>query len=238
MTASCGSPRTAARELAERKPTKLKPAGAPGAAVRGEHRTGGASKKAAATCASTATARTTTSRTCSLRKTSARRGRAVTRQPARVRFHARGCAEDITTSEVLYCGTEFGFWASREPRRDVGEDQQQTCRRSRFTRSAQPTTASEIVVATHGRSVWVVDVASLRQMNAEVLKAPATLFAPATGDAGGQFAPGSFPYSRDVRKFYGSQPAHGRRHRVPPDRPREGRVAEGVGRERQNGVRL
>jgi hypothetical protein len=29
---------------------------------------------------------------------------------------------------------------------------------------AQPTTASEIVVATHGRSVWVLDVASLRQM--------------------------------------------------------------------------
>ena len=64
------------------------------------------------------------------------------------------------------------------------------------------------MVATHGRSVWVLDVASLRQMTPEVLKAPATLFAPATVTRW-QFAPGSFPYSRDVRKFYGTNPPAG-----------------------------
>ena len=56
---------------------------------------------------------------------------------------------------------------------------------------AQPTTASEIVVATHGRSVWVLDVNSIRQMSERTerignadkkidpLKDAVTLFAPA-----------------------------------------------------------
>jgi hypothetical protein len=115
--------------------------------------------------------------------------------------------EDITNSAVLYCGTEFSIWASLN-RGESWAKISNNLPTVAVHEIAQPTTASEIVIATHGRSVWVVDVASLRQMTPEVLKAPATLFAPATVTRW-QYAPGSFPYSRDVRKFYGTNPPSG-----------------------------
>jgi photosystem II stability/assembly factor-like uncharacterized protein len=115
--------------------------------------------------------------------------------------------EDITTSQVLYCGTEFGIWVSIN-RGETWAKLNNNLPSVAVHEVAQATTASEIVIATHGRSVWVLDVASLRQMTAEALKAPATLFAPATVTRW-QFGPGSFPYSRDVRKFYGTNPPPG-----------------------------
>ncbi len=115
--------------------------------------------------------------------------------------------EDITTSEILYCGTEFGIWASVN-RGVTWAKLNNNLPTVAVHEVAQPTTASEIVIATHGRSVWVLDVASLRQMTPEALAAPATLFAPAVVTRW-QFTPGSFPYSRDVRKFYGTNPASG-----------------------------
>src|SRR5262249_59195306 len=39
-------------------------------------------------------------------------------------------------------------------------------------------TAGEIVAATHGRSLWVLDVTALRQMTSESLKATAKLYRP------------------------------------------------------------
>jgi len=41
---------------------------------------------------------------------------------------------------------------------------------------AQPTTANEIVVGTHGRSIWVLDVSALRQLTLPKSKV-GTLFA-------------------------------------------------------------
>ena len=43
---------------------------------------------------------------------------------------------------------------------------------------AQPTTANDLVVATHGRSIWVLDVTALRQMTAEIVKGKTALFSP------------------------------------------------------------
>jgi hypothetical protein len=43
---------------------------------------------------------------------------------------------------------------------------------------AQHPSTGEIVAATHGRSLWILDVTPLRQMTAEVLRAPAHLFKP------------------------------------------------------------
>jgi hypothetical protein len=86
---------------------------------------------------------------------------------------------------------------------------------------AQPTTASEIVVATHGRSVWVLDVNSVRQMpvrtervgnadkTTDPLKEAVTLFAPPTATRWKLEGGREFPYSRDVRKFYGTNPVLG-----------------------------
>jgi photosystem II stability/assembly factor-like uncharacterized protein len=121
---------------------------------------------------------------------------------------SRVVREDLVNPDLLYCGTEYGIWFSAN-------------RGASWTRLnnnlptvavhevAQPTTASEIVVATHGRSIWILDVASLRQMTADTLKAPVTLFAPATAvrwkiESGREFA-----YSVDVRKFYGKNPEWG-----------------------------
>lgn len=115
--------------------------------------------------------------------------------------------EDITTSEILYCGTEFGIWVSIN-RGQTWAKLSNNLPTVPVHEVAQPTTASEIVIATHGRSVWVLDVASLRQMTPEVCKAPVTFFVPATATRW-QYAPGSSPYSRDVRKFYGTNPPSG-----------------------------
>ena len=115
--------------------------------------------------------------------------------------------EDAVNPDLLYCGTEFGIWASIN-RGQSWAKLNNNLPTVAVHEVAQPTTASEIVIATHGRSVWVLDVASLRQMKPAALAAPVTLFAPAAVTRW-QFAPGGFPYSRDVRKFYGTNPAPG-----------------------------
>jgi photosystem II stability/assembly factor-like uncharacterized protein len=85
--------------------------------------------------------------------------------------------EDITNHNLLYLGTEFGAWASVN--RGVSwtriNNNLPTVAIHEF---AIHPTAGEIVAATHGRSLWVLDVTPLRHMTAEALKAPATLYQP------------------------------------------------------------
>ena len=95
---------------------------------------------------------------------------------------------------MLYCGTEFGIWVSVN-RGAAWAKINNNLPTVAVHEVAQPTTASEIVVATHGRSVWVLDVNSLRQMSertervgnedkkTDPLKDAVTLFAPAPVDA-------------------------------------------------------
>jgi photosystem II stability/assembly factor-like uncharacterized protein len=116
--------------------------------------------------------------------------------------------EDYVNPDLLYCGTEFGIWASAN-RGTSWTNLNNNLPTVAVHEVAQPTTASEIVVATHGRSIWVLDVASLRQMNAEALKAPATLFSPAPATRWKMETGREFPYSVDVRKFYGKNPEWG-----------------------------
>jgi photosystem II stability/assembly factor-like uncharacterized protein len=87
--------------------------------------------------------------------------------------------EDMANANLLYLGTEFAVYAS-------------TNRGASWTRlnNNLPTvavheiavhpTAGEIVAATHGRSIWVLDVTALRQMTADALKAKAQLYRPNT----------------------------------------------------------
>ncbi len=120
---------------------------------------------------------------------------------------SRVLREDATTSDILYCGTEFGIWVSIN-RGKTWARLNNNLPTVAVHEVAQPTTASEIVIATHGRSVWVLDVASLRQIKPETAKAATTFFTPATVTRW-QYGPGAFPYSRDVRKFYGTNPEQG-----------------------------
>jgi photosystem II stability/assembly factor-like uncharacterized protein len=87
--------------------------------------------------------------------------------------------EDLQNPDLLFVGTEFAVWASVD-------------RGASWTRlnNNLPTvavhelalhpTAGEMVAATHGRSLWVLDVTPLRQMTAEVVKAKAHLYKPNT----------------------------------------------------------
>jgi len=74
---------------------------------------------------------------------------------------------------------------------------------------AQHPTAGEIVVATHGRSLWVLDVTPLREMTTEALKEKAHLYRPNAvvrwhmeQGRGGQF-------SESQRRFIGQNPPRG-----------------------------
>ncbi|HEV3204156.1 MAG TPA: PDZ domain-containing protein [Gemmataceae bacterium] len=83
--------------------------------------------------------------------------------------------EDISNPNLLFVGTEFAVWVSVD-------------RGTSWTRlnNNLPTvavhdfaihpTAGEMVAATHGRSLWILDITPLRQMTPEVLKAGAHLY--------------------------------------------------------------
>jgi photosystem II stability/assembly factor-like uncharacterized protein len=126
---------------------------------------------------------------------------------------ARMLREDITNPDLLYAGTEFGIWASVNRGKGWAK-LNNNLPTVAVHEVAQPTTASEIVIATHGRSLWVLDVASLRQMSprgesasaVDPLKDPATLFTPAPAVRWKLQAGGESPYSINIRKFYGTNP--------------------------------
>jgi photosystem II stability/assembly factor-like uncharacterized protein len=85
--------------------------------------------------------------------------------------------EDVENENLLFCGTEFNLFASINrgaswakinnnlPTVDVHE-------------VAIHPTAGEIVAATHGRSLWILDVAALRQIKPATLEEKAVLFKP------------------------------------------------------------
>jgi len=89
----------------------------------------------------------------------------------------RVVVEDIQNENVLYLGTEFAAWVSID-------------RGASWTRLsgnlptvavhdfAQHATSGEIVAATHGRSLWVLNVTALRQMSAESVRDRARLYRP------------------------------------------------------------
>ena len=120
----------------------------------------------------------------------------------------RVCREDLINPNVLYAGTEFGPYVSI----NKGESWTKlgtglpTVSCHEF---ALPTTANELVVATHGRSVWILDINAIRQFKADTLKDAATLFAPAPAVRWKLGANGESPYSSTDRKFAGTNPSRG-----------------------------
>jgi photosystem II stability/assembly factor-like uncharacterized protein len=87
--------------------------------------------------------------------------------------------EDITNPNLLYCGTEFALFASIDRGQSwtkINNNLPTVC----IYDMAQHPTSGELVLATHGRSIWVGDVSALRQITREVVSASATLFQPVT----------------------------------------------------------
>jgi photosystem II stability/assembly factor-like uncharacterized protein len=87
--------------------------------------------------------------------------------------------EDITNPNLLYCGTEFGIWASVN-RGEYWTRINNNLPTVAVHEVAIHPTAGEIVAATHGRSIWIVDVTPLRQATKEAVTADAHLFKPQT----------------------------------------------------------
>ena len=90
---------------------------------------------------------------------------------------ARVVREDRFNPDVLYLGTEFAAWVT------IDRGQSWTKLNGNLPTVAvhdiaiHPT-AGEIVAATHGRSLWVLDVTALRQMTAATVTADAYLYRP------------------------------------------------------------
>jgi photosystem II stability/assembly factor-like uncharacterized protein len=84
--------------------------------------------------------------------------------------------EDRKDPDLLYLGTEFALYASLNRGGTWSKINGPTLPTVAIHELAQPTTADEIVAATHGRSLWVLDVTTLRQMHG---KSETKLFEPA-----------------------------------------------------------
>ena len=87
--------------------------------------------------------------------------------------------EDIKNEDVLYLGTEFAVYASLD-RGKVWTKINNNLPTVAVHELAQHPTAGELVAATHGRSVWILDVTPLRQMKPNTSKEDAKLFEPVT----------------------------------------------------------
>ncbi len=72
--------------------------------------------------------------------------------------------EDLQNADLLYLGTEFSLFASINRGASWFKINGQTLPTVAIHEIAQPTTAHEIVAGTHGRSIWVLDVTTLRQL--------------------------------------------------------------------------
>ncbi len=86
--------------------------------------------------------------------------------------------EDIINPDLLYVGTEFSAFASINRGQTWFKLNGDTLPTVAVHEFAQPVTANEIVAATHGRSLWVLDVTTLRQLKPDLAKDKTHLFSP------------------------------------------------------------
>ena len=85
--------------------------------------------------------------------------------------------EDIRNENVLYLGTEFAIWVSID--RGVSWTKLNSNLPTVAVHEvAVHPTAGEIIAATHGRSLWILDVAALRQLTPETIAANGFLYNP------------------------------------------------------------
>ena len=125
-------------------------------------------------------------------------------RPAR----SRCLREDLYNPDVLYLGTEFAVWASID-RGGSWTKINNNLPTVAIHELAQHPTAGEMVAATHGRSLWVLDVTPLRQLKPAMTKAPATLLAPNTAIHWRREPPRGTVYGAGNREFFGENPQPG-----------------------------
>jgi photosystem II stability/assembly factor-like uncharacterized protein len=121
--------------------------------------------------------------------------------------------EDIKNQDVLYCGTEFGIWVSANRGASWTNINNKASRTGGLPtvavhEIAQHPITGELVVGTHGRSVWICDISAIRQINKESLTAKAHLYTPNPAIRWRVEANRGM-FSGAERKFVGSNPPRG-----------------------------
>ncbi len=116
--------------------------------------------------------------------------------------------EDIENQNVLYLGTEFGVWVSID-RGGVWTKINNNLPTVAVHELAQHPSNGEMVAATHGRSLWIVNVTPLRQIKPETLRADATLFKSATAMRWRSEPTRGTPYGSGNHLFFGENPPVG-----------------------------
>jgi photosystem II stability/assembly factor-like uncharacterized protein len=87
--------------------------------------------------------------------------------------------EDVTNPNLLFCGTEFALFASIDRGQSWTKLNNNLPTVAVHEIAVHPT-AGEIVAATHGRGIWILDVAALRQMTGETVQEKPALYQPNT----------------------------------------------------------
>lgn len=85
--------------------------------------------------------------------------------------------EDVVNRDLLYLGTEFGIWFSLN-RGQTWNKLNNNLPTVAVHEIAVHPTAGEIVAATHGRSLWILDVSALRQFSFDTLKTQNVFYKP------------------------------------------------------------
>jgi photosystem II stability/assembly factor-like uncharacterized protein len=116
--------------------------------------------------------------------------------------------EDIENQNVLYLGTEFGVWVSID-RGGVWTKINNNLPTVAVHELVQHPSNGEMVAATHGRSLWILDVTPLRQMKPETLKTEATLYKPTTAMRWRREPARGTPYGSGNHRFIGENPPSG-----------------------------
>ena len=89
----------------------------------------------------------------------------------------RVISEDPTNENFLLLGCEFSAWASVDRGQSWTELGGELPTVAIHDFALHPT-ANEVIAATHGRSLWILDAAPLRQMSEETVEADAWLYTP------------------------------------------------------------
>jgi photosystem II stability/assembly factor-like uncharacterized protein len=97
-------------------------------------------------------------------------------QKSGVRGYAHVIKEDPVNPDLLYLGTEFGLWISVDGGRRWAQYQGSNFPAVAVRDIAVQTRESDLVLATHGRGIWIIDdISALRALTPEMMSKEATL---------------------------------------------------------------
>jgi hypothetical protein len=124
-----------------------------------------------------------------------------------VRGYAHVIKEDTQQSRLLFLGTEFGLWVSIDGGQNWAQFKADTFPAVAVRDIAIHPRDNDLVLATHGRGIWIVDdITPLRGLTQEVLASQAAFV---TGRPSQQRISGPGGWANGAAVFVGDNPANG-----------------------------